>query len=547
MNTAVTLLNTPLMHHLGWTLIHFLWQGAVVGAIYAALRYILRGKSPAVRYHLAMGTLAVMAALPVITFLHLSDTPAGIAVNGTLQTLAGATMSGAGHGGSSALSPFEHLKIWLQPLVSWTVPLWLLGVMVMTLRVWRGWRHARDLRETADYIPVPQWHTLVESLCTLLGIRKMVRLAVSASVTVPCVIGWLKPVILIPPSVLSGLTPLQMELILAHELAHIRRQDYLWNLLQVAVDTLLFYHPAVRWVSHQARLEREQCCDDIVVELNGTAIDYARALTELESMRHPHTALLLGADGGQVMERIHRLVGLPASNAAAYWPPLLLTAGLLLAGGLMQFISQKAPLHSPLTAKYTLLGTKQQIEPTPVKISAAAVIQPTRMNTTAWARLAYNQSPKLGDLPHAAFSILPVLAAPSPSNALSSGTAIAATEPAKPTVKPVGGEVISRYVPVYPPMALEQRMEGAATVEFTLTTQGAVTNIKANHVTGSRLFAEAALRAIRKWKFTPVTVAGVPVTQRMSEEFVFRLNHASDKSNGPCTIPLGYHVCTGLR
>lgn len=111
MNTAVPLLSSPIVHHLGWTLIHFLWQGAVVGAVYAALRHMLRGKSPAVRYHLAMGTLAVMAALPVITFLHLSDTPAGIAVNGTLQTLAGATMSGAGHGGSSALSPFEHLKI----------------------------------------------------------------------------------------------------------------------------------------------------------------------------------------------------------------------------------------------------------------------------------------------------------------------------------------------------------------------------------------------------------------------------------------------------
>ena len=92
-------------------------------------------------------------------------------------------------------------------------------------------------------------------------------------------------------------------------------------------------------------------------------------------------------------------------------------------------------------------------------------------------------------------------------------------------------------------MAMEQQIEGSATVEFTLTTQGTVTNIKASHVTGSRLFAKAAIRAIRKWKFMPVTMAGVPVTQRMSQEFVFRLFHSPDKSSGPCTIPVGYHLC----
>ncbi len=543
MNTAVPLLSSPMVHHLGWTLIHFLWQGAVVAAVYAALRHMLRGKSPAVRYHLAMGTLAVMAALPVITFIHLSHMPAGAAVNGTPQMLASTTVSGTSHAVASPLSPFEQLKIRLQPLVSWAVPLWLLGVMVMTLRVWRGWRHARDLRETADYSPVPQWHALVESLCTLLGIRKAVRLAVSVNATVPCVIGWLKPVILIPPSVMSGLTPLQVELVLAHELAHIRRQDYLWNLLQVAVDTLLFYHPAIRWVSHQARLEREQCCDDIVVELNGTTIDYARALAELENLRHPHTALLLGADGGQIMERIHRLVGLPAYNAAACWPPLLLTAGLLLAGGLLQFIHPKAPLHLPLTAKYTLLGTDKHTGPMPVKISAAAMMPPTRVTTAAWTRPVSLQPPRLSELSQVALSTLPVLATPLPSNALSPGIATAAGEPVKPGVKPAGGEVIVQYVPAYPPMAMEQQIEGSATVEFTLTTQGTVTNIKASHVTGSRLFAKAAIRAIRKWKFMPVTMAGVPVTQRMSQEFVFRLFHSPDKSSGPCTIPVGYHLC----
>ena len=99
------------------------------------------------------------------------------------------------------------------------------------------------------------------------------------------VVGWLRPVVLLPPSALMGLTPHQLELIISHELAHVKRSDYLFNLLQIVVETLLFYHPVVRMVSIRVRLERENCCDDIVVARTGDTLAYARALTEVEGLR----------------------------------------------------------------------------------------------------------------------------------------------------------------------------------------------------------------------------------------------------------------------
>ncbi|MGH8321759.1 MAG: TonB family protein [Gammaproteobacteria bacterium] len=540
MNMLAAFLYSPLAHELGWTLVHFLWQGAVVGALYAVLRHVLRLRSPTSRYRLAMSAMAVMAALPVFTFIYLSHSAGNAIANEAVQTLTSVTSADITQNVSAPFSIFDHLKIWLQPLVPWTVPLWLLGVLFMTLRVLRGWQYTYRLRETARFIPLPEWNTTVESLCDLLGIHKLVRIAVSVSVTVPSVIGWLKPIILLPPSVIAGLTPLQMDLILAHELAHIRRQDYLWNLLQIAVETLLFYHPVVRWVSHQARLEREQCCDDMVVTLHGNAIDYARALTELESLRHPRTALVLGANGGQVFDRVQRLLGQPANGVVISWLPPFLAAGLLLTGGLMSVVHQDFPQHSALATRYTLMGrsvqsTLQFAEPSTIHIS------PTRVKAEASTQTALQPIQLIKGSASRPLSNLSAIAIPAQPTIV----ALATTPPIAhhpPTPYRAGGEVIERYSPQYPSIAMEGGVEGAATVAFTLTTQGKVADVHVTRITGSRLFGPAAVNAISKWKFTPITVAGTPVTQRMTVEFVFKLNDPLT-SSGRCTIPIGYHVC----
>src|SRR5204863_17364 len=145
-----------------------------------------------------------------------------------------------------------------------------------------------------------------------LRISRPVRLVRSALVEVPTAVGWLRPMILLPASTLTGLTTGQIEAILAHEMAHIRRHDYLVNLLQCIVEMLLFYHPAVWWVSRRIREERELCCDDLAVRISGDPVSYARALCALETLRGESMTLALAATSGSLRARIARLLGLPA-------------------------------------------------------------------------------------------------------------------------------------------------------------------------------------------------------------------------------------------
>lgn len=539
MNTFATLADSSVLLTLGWTLVHFLWQGAVAGALYALLRRMLRNKSPVTRYNLAVVTLIAMAVLPVVTFIHLAAAPSSGSVTLALSNFT--VLSAAEVRAHTPLftSWLDAAQSWLKPLLSWAVLLWFLGVLIMSIRIGYGWRHARFLRRTADFAPLPQWSAIVKDLSCRLGIHNVVRLAVSLHVHVPSVIGWLKPVILLPPSMLSGLTPLQIELILAHELAHVRRCDYLWNLLQITLETLLFYHPVVRWVSNQARVEREQCCDDMVVALHGNPLAYARALTELEGLRHPQDALLLGANGGQVLDRIHRLLGRSATSVPAAWSPLLLAACLVLAGGLVSTSPIKTVWRGALTAQYSLSG--QPIETVPADKTIPVSVQPTRIaqEQTLQSDPAYIHLP--GSMP-AVHIASPAAPAALDTPATPRAVDVAAARP-DPALARSGGEVIARYSPQYPAFAQERGVEGDARIAFMLTKDAEVADVRVLTTTGSALFGQAAARAIRKWKFTPVILSGRPVAQQMTVDFVFRLHALTTQSDGPCKAPMGYHVC----
>lgn len=540
MNTFATIFDSTMLFTLGWTLVHFLWQGAAVGVLYALLRHLLRDKSPLSRYNLALGTLMALAVLPIITFIYLSHASAGSNAVVTLNNLTTASAIEV-RPNTTTLTPwFNMANLWLKPLLSWTALLWFFGVLIMSVRIGYGWKHARYLRRTADFTPLPQWNTIVKDLSIQLGIHKLVRLAVSLNVRVPSVIGWLKPVILLPPSVLSGLTPLQIELILAHELAHVRRCDYLWNLLQITVETLLFYHPVVRWVSNQVRIEREQCCDDIVVALHGNPVAYARALTELEGLRNPQGALLLGANGGQVLDRIHRLLGRSTVGVPVTWGPLLLAACLVLVGGLISTSQVRVPWHSVLAGRYSITGQHvEQTSPTPTNLPINLL--PTRITQSSAMQINPRQISISGNISKVQYAPPAAPVALDPPKLPQLPAVIATHHESVPMRS--GGDVISRYAPEYPAFAQERGVEGAAKIEFTLTPEAGITDVRVVKVTGSQLFGQAAMRAIQKWKFSPVILSGKAVAQRMTVDFIFRLHKASTQSDGPCKAPMGYHVC----
>ena len=210
---------------------------------------------------------------------------------------------------------------------------WAIGVFAMTLRLIGGWMLTRRLATRAAIAVSPSIDAAARAIAERLQIRRAVAILESGAVVVPTLVGWLKPVVLLPAAALAGLSPEQLQAILAHELAHVRRHDYLVNLLQSMVETLLFYHPATWWVSAQIRAEREHCCDDLAVEVCGDRLVYASALAELTTLAG-HRGFALAATDGSLLNRVRRILGGQRSmhEPAPAWPLLALVLLVVGAG-----------------------------------------------------------------------------------------------------------------------------------------------------------------------------------------------------------------------
>jgi len=284
---------------MGWTLTHFLWEGAAIALAYALADALLRRASSHVRYGLAASAMGAMAAAVAGTFVWLmagDETGSG----GTVMV---ATILATGVHAARSHAPAASADY-----MPYVVMAWMAGVALLTVRLGLQWRMVERCRRYGVQAVEGEWEERVRRVAMRLGVGRIVPLCESAIADVPAVVGWLRPVILVPAGVLMNLTPEQVEAIVAHELAHVRRNDYLMNLLQTAVETVLFYHPAVWWVSRRVRQERENCCDDLAVEVCGNATAYARALAELEHLRGVLPGLAMAANRGSLLERIERLV-----------------------------------------------------------------------------------------------------------------------------------------------------------------------------------------------------------------------------------------------
>ena len=320
----------PLSQAIGWALLQFVWQGALIGVLTAITLAVLRRSAADVRYVVATIALSVMLTVPVVTAVQginaarrpsqseavalrpvtASSQPreAPLSSTGVVRQTQRDTESGRR---LSDDDPFREASATAM-LGPWLLLGWTAGVLLLTLRLLSGWLWVQRIKTRGASPARDSLRQIGERLARRLHVSRSVRLLESTLVEVPTVIGWLKPVVLLPASALAGLSPLQLEAILAHELAHIRRHDYLVNLLQTLVETLLFYHPAVWWVSRQIRIERENCCDDLAVSLCGDPVVYAQALADLEQLRGSRGQLMMAATGGSLLHRVRRLLGAPS-------------------------------------------------------------------------------------------------------------------------------------------------------------------------------------------------------------------------------------------
>jgi bla regulator protein BlaR1 len=307
---------------LGWTLIHTLWQGALVAAGWGAFRAFSRGVDVRLRYGAGLVALAVLLVLPASTLWHLAP-----GAGTTSPAAAGSTVLAVGW-----VAQVESLL----PLV---VAGWLLGVLWMAAR--EGWRwHAVRTLLLGSASPLPEWTARAARIAQVLRVARPVRVVSSTLALTPSLVGWLKPVVVLPASALLALSPRQLEMVIAHELAHVRRADYLVNLLQVAVETLLFHHPAVHWISRDVRELREACCDDLVLRSGVDPLHYADTLACLAELRGITHAPAMAATGGSLLLRVRRIVGTDA-------PPQVDGQLLALCAGLLAFALLLAGNRAP--------------------------------------------------------------------------------------------------------------------------------------------------------------------------------------------------------
>ena len=390
-STLHGLWQSPWLERVGWTLLHFLWQGTLAAVVLAAVLAGLRGASARTRYLVSVLGAAAACLLPLLTFsmLPLPAGPPPTANPGREMprpSVARALIQGASSAAAplplSAATAAAKPPVPLQPmrgiaapglrqvchavagrarpLLPWCAALWAVGVAVLSLRLLAGWTQVQRLRRRGTVPADGRWQMRLEGLARRLGIRQAVQLLESTLAEVPAVVGWLRPVVLVPVGVLAGLSTAQVEMILAHELAHIRRQDYLVNLGLTLFETLGFYHPAVWWIARCVRAEREHACDDLAVSAcGGDRVGYVRALATLEEMRGPAGQFALAASGGGhglLLARVRRLLGVtperrPRSGHVTWWLAgaiALLAALAITLGGLQRPAQAQETPGTPL-------------------------------------------------------------------------------------------------------------------------------------------------------------------------------------------------------
>lgn len=315
---------------IGWAIVHSVWQAGVIAVLTAGALFTLRRAAAATRYWVAVFGLAMMAATPVATvyvwqisgvapsspakhqdvLAGQTAAPPSISNGAPLDKPAVTTRAERGSA-TAALGSSGSLERYF----GWIVAVWLLGVLVFSMRTVAGFMWARRLTREGTKAVNDQLRGTAARIADHMGIRTAVRVLESSRVSVPMLVGWVRPVMLMPASVLTGLLPQQIEAILAHELAHVRRHDYVINLLQTVVETLYFYHPAAWWLSGRIREEREHACDDLAVAAcGGDRVFYSRVLLMVEESRGAAPALAVAVSGGSLPRRIQRLLGVEQAH-----------------------------------------------------------------------------------------------------------------------------------------------------------------------------------------------------------------------------------------
>jgi beta-lactamase regulating signal transducer with metallopeptidase domain len=355
----------------GWALLHSVWQGAVVALVLWGVLRVIRPAAPRLRYGAGLAALAVLLVLPVLNYrqsVGLREGHRAWLVQEARHIVTD-QLSVAGSAEPRAVTEElrrRHATVWLadSPVAgavraargpvrafAW---LWLGGVLVLGLRLCARCRRVGRLGDGGRRDP--RWADAADRMAARIGLRRRVRIRVTRRVDVPALVGWRWPVVLVPPSAV-GLPDGEVEAILAHELAHVVRHDYLVNVLQSVAEVLLFFSPAAWWISRQIREERECSCDQSAIGVvDGGPVRYVGALLALETVR-PELTGALALHGGPLVRRVRRIHARSRDRRVVDWRS---AAAMILVGGAAA-LAVPGPDHEPsLAARVSTAGLMLQ-------------------------------------------------------------------------------------------------------------------------------------------------------------------------------------------
>ncbi len=314
MNFIYELIPGNIIEAIGWAIFHSLWQGALISIVLGIAILIIDSKSAKFRYALSITSLLLLCAASTITFINVYHPQTSVTsvevIKSNTYTQAETNYFILSTDSPNVLSSMiKEIQKYFSGYLPIIVTLWFAGLLIFSLRFLGGVIYVQRLKTRGIYSLDRNYEKYINSLLERVGIKRLVNVYESALIKVPAAIGYLKPVILFPLGMISGLPQNQVEAIIAHEIAHIKRYDFLVNFLQTLVETIFFYHPSVWWISKISRIERENCCDDIAVELCGDSLTYSKALINIQQMRGHETSFVLAAIGNknQLFRRIKRM------------------------------------------------------------------------------------------------------------------------------------------------------------------------------------------------------------------------------------------------
>ena len=367
---------------LGWTVIHSLWQATAIALLSGVVMIVLRKKTAQTRYivhNVALFSVLVAAAItfglyskkaemPTLNVANMVQPTPSVSADPTTKvsvdipdafklTVETGQPEIENPKSASPLAPLsiEGMKAYFDAHIYFVVLVWLMGVGLFLLKLLGGISYVYYLRSQHNFPVDEYWADMINGLSKKVNIKKNIDLVESALVRSPVVVGFLKPMILFPIGAINRLNPQEVEAILAHEIAHVMRHDYVFNIIQSVIEALFYFNPAVWWISANIRAERENCCDDVAIQLCGNSMTYAKSLVLVQEMQYYSAAFAMGFAGqrkNQLLLRVQRVLN-QSNNKSNVMEKLIATCLIILGFIFLSFGSPKSFLPSLLGSTTT--------------------------------------------------------------------------------------------------------------------------------------------------------------------------------------------------